>query len=135
MRCRDTSQPFAYPSLSPGIFSLAGYCLRQPSKNPFQNGRVNPCIHARFFGTLEVSKNISFVATSPRGTRSTVAADALRFYFCISICSRFHLSLRQMIVRYITIPPPHLSITTYSGHFPSSDNLGLSAPRLAGRAY
>src|SRR5215216_628374 len=87
-------------------------------KKPFQNGRVNPCIHVRFFGTLEVPKNISFVTTSPRGTRSTVAADALRFYFCISICSRFQLSLRQMIVRYITIPPPHLSITTYYEHYP-----------------
>ena len=28
-----------------------------------------------------------------------------------------------------------MSITTYSGHSPSSDNLGLSSPAWGGRAY
>jgi hypothetical protein len=49
-------------------------------KTPSQNGHANPCMHAGFFRMLECQKNISFVDTHFDGIKSTVAADALRFF-------------------------------------------------------
>src|SRR5438046_8049865 len=82
LRCLDTFQPFEYPPLSLGIFSLARSCLSRAFKKTLAKRLCKPLHSCGVFWYAEgIKKTLVLLKPSLAGTSSTVAAKPYDFLY------------------------------------------------------